>query len=367
MPYVLETDRSDLYVSVAGLDETALGGVVAREPRTGQLVTIPDGARFLVWGYNGAQKSRTSIGGSLRETVGQVLTFSGPAHCRPQGTYFVDAATGKLAQPVFCALASEAVVRDSTGRYSKITDQNSKEYKILLEEGFQLERPARQTDDPFPPRKTVGGITYYRIYTNFDRAPLHQPIHTDVRPPYSPAYYVVAEDLTPSERAAHGLPASEPRSAKEIVKTVQDKIGVPADGVYGHKTNSKLREWAKARGISSVAFDTNGPRTLTAHIAALGLTSLAELEILGVVWDSWKGRGRSAEPIAPLPSRTAEQMTPEALLRQGVVSEGGFTGWVRRNYWWVIALAVVGVSGYVIWKRRREAESERPMLPTEIV
>lgn len=157
-----------------------------------------------------------------------------------------------------------------------------------------------------------------------------------------------------------------PRTQSAVVMAVQDVIGASADGDYGKKTHKKLVAWAAPFGVSKTTLDREGPNALARFTALLRLTSLAELDLLAKAWRTWSRRpGRPAvpTPITPTPE---PELTVEELLRRGAVQEAGFTGWFK-NYWWALAaVAVVGVGGYIIWKRRKSSEPERPMLPEEV-
>jgi hypothetical protein len=299
MPYVMESDRDDTYLGVSGFGDVYV-------QRAGKFYRIPEGS-------------------TLALVPKGTVTFVQASAFQLMGNAYIDRATGKLEQTAVGRLAQRSVIRSSRG-LETLDDTAERDYFLTVPKGFQVESP--------------GGAT-----------PQVQPPETPTVPPAAPAVTV-----------------APPRSAKEIVKVVQARVGAGVDGAYGSNTNSKLKSWAGTKGVSATVFNADGPRALTAHVAGLGLTSTAELEVLGVIWDTWQ-RTRStssrtstpAVPVAPLAPEVQAQLTPEDLLRQGAVQKAGFADWIGDNWWILAAVAVVGVGGYIVWKRRQDLE--RPALP----
>jgi len=358
MPYVLDQHDAE-YTSVSGLGEIA-----TLRASEGREFKIPAKAQLPLVGKG-------------------LVTFENASTFTLKYDAFVNDATGKLEQKAYGAVSSSTVVRDTQGKLIG----SVKGSVVELPRGFQMQAPIASSETPSTPRgplpdtqpfqrnfESEGGavVKYYRIFTNFNRAAKdpRQPIRKVSVPPYADAYYAAEADLDSAERAMHGLrqilpvpSTAAPRSPKEVVQIVQGVIGTTTDGQYGPNTNSKLKAWAGTKGISSSEFDARGPRALEAHVAALRLSGPAELEVLGVVWDTWKQRQTRraqppAAPLAPLPPETQGQLTADELLRQGIVKEAGITSWLR-NYWWLLAAAaVVSVGGYLIWKRRQDTPEE---------
>ncbi len=96
-----------------------------------------------------------------------------------------------------------------------------------------------------------------KVLTDFSAAVPNHPLIVKMLSELGPAGSKAATDAVPAGvREKDGLSV---RSRGESVKQLQTKLGIPADGVYGHRTQLAVREFQRRNGID---VDGNvGPRT----------------------------------------------------------------------------------------------------------
>jgi cell wall-associated NlpC family hydrolase len=120
------------------------------------------------------------------------------------------------------------------------------------------------------------------------------------------------------------------------VRTLQERLGVPADGIFGQRTARAVRRFQRARGLKVSGRVDRATRT------ALGLGTPVSSDITG-------GADADAEPAAPVapvvtppaPPATAASMVEAARTRIGSPYAAGATG-----------PASFDCSGLVVWAAR---------------